>query len=115
VRGAAEMVYISGGRVQEQREWKRPGYVVELFWALVNMVAVFFQTIFKSPQQIDSERRQGGQRPFFASHGSAGGGGGGGGAPPPGGAGGGGRRGVQGMNTMRRMGRVSQLPASGGG
>ena len=106
------MTYIAGGQVATARDWKTTGYWVALFWACVNYVAVFWQTLFKSPQQLDQQRKASGKPALFKGSGGGGGGGGGGGPPRPGG----GQPRLSGMDALRRPARLSQMPcASAGG
>lgn len=40
------MAYISGGQVISQRSPYRASLIVEWFWAFLNMLALFFSTVF---------------------------------------------------------------------
>ena len=46
------MVYItSTGQMQATRSRFSPSYLVELFWAFINLIGLFFSTILGDPKQ----------------------------------------------------------------
>merc|ERR1712130_1032307 len=44
----ATMTYISSGRVVHNCSKLRLSYIAELFWAIINFIAIFFQTLIST-------------------------------------------------------------------
>ncbi|XP_061356518.1 uncharacterized protein LOC133300949 [Gastrolobium bilobum] len=101
------MAYVERGVVKSKRSIWRLKTIIDFFWAIVNIIGVFFATMF-SMEKSDAYRKGSGSTKKWDG-GSPGGGPGGGGPPgPP-------RRGldnVRGLDSVRGRDH-SSLPACG--
>ncbi|ESQ38782.1 hypothetical protein EUTSA_v10029535mg [Eutrema salsugineum] len=100
------MAYVEGGVVKAKRSIWRIRTIKDFFWSIINLIHVFFITMF-SMEKSDAYRKGSGANKKW--DGGSGGGGGGGGRPgPPRG----GLDNVRGLNDIRGADHNS-LPACG--
>nr|ABK20965.1 unknown [Picea sitchensis]ABK22329.1 unknown [Picea sitchensis] len=72
------MAYIENGTVKAKRSMWRLSFIIELFWAVVNLIANFIRTMF-SMEATESYKKKSGSRGGGWDSGPGGGGGSGGG------------------------------------
>ncbi|CAH2070361.1 unnamed protein product [Thlaspi arvense] len=103
------MAYVEGGVVKAKRSIWRLRTIKDFFWSIINLIQVFFITMF-SMDKSDAYRKGSGAKQWDGGRpGGGGGGGGGGGRPgPPRG----GLDNVRGLNDIRGADHNS-LPACG--
>merc|ERR1711915_726115 len=103
------MAYIEDGTVKAKRSMWRLSFIVELFWAVVNLIASFIRTMF-SMEATESYKKKSGSRGGGWDSGPGGGGGSGGGP-----YGSGPRRPPRGLDNVRGIDpadlRASRAPA----
>ena len=83
------MVFISSnGEIVSQRSRFRPSYLMELFWSFINLIGLFFSTIFGDPRATNNRTNSTNPSPR---------------RPPPSGGGGGGKTGnIKGFKDLNK-------------
>ncbi|MED6135755.1 hypothetical protein PIB30_049572 [Stylosanthes scabra] len=108
------MAYVEGGVVKSKRSLWRLKTITDFFWAIVNIIGVFFATMF-SMEKADAYRKGAASGKKWDGGAPGGGPGGGGGGPYGGGPRGpprGGLDNVRGLDSIRGRDHAS-LPACG--